>query len=145
RWLLAALGLGMGALALVWVSAASAPRAEAQGAVGGADPSSPCRYQLAVAPGYVYGDELGGRVSIRTRLYMLDQITGVLYTRDQLKDPKTGKTQDVWATRSRTARFVVDDPTQPGICPDCNGTGRLITPQGAKRCPTCNGTGKIAP
>lgn len=35
RWLLAALGLGLGALALMWTSAASAPRAEAQGAVGG--------------------------------------------------------------------------------------------------------------
>jgi len=34
RWLLAALGLGLGALALVWASAASAPSAEAQGAVG---------------------------------------------------------------------------------------------------------------
>jgi len=35
RWLLAALGLGLGVLALVWVSAASEPRAEAQGAAGG--------------------------------------------------------------------------------------------------------------
>jgi len=34
RWLLAALGLGLGALALVWASAASVPSADAQGAVG---------------------------------------------------------------------------------------------------------------
>jgi len=34
RWLLAALGLGLGVLAFVWASAASVPRAEAQGAVG---------------------------------------------------------------------------------------------------------------
>ena len=35
RWLLATLGLGLGALAFVWASAASAPRAEAQDAAGG--------------------------------------------------------------------------------------------------------------
>ena len=35
RWLLAALALGLGVLALVWASAASAPKAEAQGAAGG--------------------------------------------------------------------------------------------------------------
>jgi len=34
-WLLVGLALGLGALALVWASAASAPRAEAQGAAGG--------------------------------------------------------------------------------------------------------------
>ena len=34
RWLLVDLALGLGALALVWASAASAPRAEAQGAEG---------------------------------------------------------------------------------------------------------------
>ena len=34
RWLLVGLALGLGALALVWASAASAPRAEAQGAEG---------------------------------------------------------------------------------------------------------------
>ena len=35
RWLLAALGLGLGALALVWASAANVPKAEAQGAADG--------------------------------------------------------------------------------------------------------------
>jgi len=35
RWLLVGLALGLGVLALVWASAASAPRAEAQGAAGG--------------------------------------------------------------------------------------------------------------
>jgi len=35
RWLLVGLALGLGALALVWASAASVPKAEAQGAVGG--------------------------------------------------------------------------------------------------------------
>ena len=34
RWLLAALGLGLGTLALVWASAANVPKAEAQGAAG---------------------------------------------------------------------------------------------------------------
>jgi len=35
RWLLVALGLGLGAMALVWASAASVPKAEAQGAADG--------------------------------------------------------------------------------------------------------------
>ena len=137
RWLLVALALGLGALSLVWASAVSAPSAEAQGAA----PLGPCRYQLAVSPGYYCGNN----VSTSAKLYLLDQSTGVLFTRDQIKDPKTGKTESCWVTWSPTARFVVDDPTQPRICPDCKGSGRLITPSGAKRCESCNGTGKIAP
>jgi len=48
RWLLTVLGLGLGVLALVWASAAIAPRAEAQGAAG-RDPQGSPRYQIAVA------------------------------------------------------------------------------------------------
>jgi len=52
RWLLAALGLGLGVLALVWVSAASTLRAEAQDAAGG---------RTVRANAFILEDE-GGRV-----------------------------------------------------------------------------------
>ena len=136
RWLLAALALGLGVLALVWASAASVPKAEAQGAVA----SGPCRYQLAVAPGYYMGGGPtgpGGSMWSETQLYMLDQITGGLF--------RLAKTGTGWEIVFPTARFVEPAQSQLRICPNCKGTGRVITQSGEARCKSCNGTGKIAP
>jgi len=58
RWLFAALAFGLGALVLVWASAASAPRAEAQDAAGG---------RTVRANAFILEDE-GGRVRASLRL-----------------------------------------------------------------------------
>ena len=134
RWLLAALGLGLGALALVWASAASVPKAEAQGAVVPA-PQGPPRYQIAVAEGW------GGP-------WLLDTYTADLYIFTGEPAPRWSKLLDGPPPSAADAAKVA----QPRICPDCKGSGRLIVNRdpllGIARsvvCERCKGTGKIAP
>jgi hypothetical protein len=65
RWLLVGLALGLGALALVWVSAASAPKAKAQVAAGG---------QTVRASEFVLEDENG---KVRAILSVFKDVPGL--------------------------------------------------------------------
>jgi hypothetical protein len=77
RWLLVGLAVGLGALAFVWASAASVPRAEAQGAAGG---------RTVRANAFILEDE-GGRV--RASLHM-DAGGPVLRLYDAAGQPRAG-------------------------------------------------------
>jgi len=101
RWLMGGLAVGLYLGLLVLAGTTGIRTAGAQG--GGAVASSPCHYQLAVAPGYYCGQNTW----VEADLYLLDQTTGRLFKLDRSKDPRTGKTREAFWLMQCNGRLVL--------------------------------------